>query len=80
MFISKHTTDASEHKVETVSEPLPSADASRYNHVNSVGLRFEAEACRQAIAQGKLEHPYVTHDMSRLFMHILDEARKRVHS
>ena len=77
LVISQHTSITSEHKIEIVQEPLPE-DGGTYNYDNGVALRFEAEACRQAIADGKIEHPYVTHDMSRLIMHIMDETRNQL--
>lgn len=45
---------------------------------NSVGLRFQAEAARQAISEGLLEHSFVKHDDSRLIMSIMEEAKKQL--
>lgn len=48
------------------------------NFVNSEGLRYEAEASRQCILQGKLQHEHVSHNDSLLFAQIEDEIRAQV--
>jgi len=48
------------------------------NFDNSLCLRFEAEAVREAISKGLKEHPAASHDNSRLIMSIIDEVRKQL--
>lgn len=59
----------------TVHIPLPEL---KTNYAHGAGFQYEAEGVRQAIAEGKLEHPFVTHDMSRLIMKIIDESKTQV--
>ena len=56
--------------------PLPECDKTNYHH--SVGLRWQAEAIREPISQGLIEHPFVKHDHSRLIMKIIEEANKQL--
>jgi len=60
---------------EVVVEKLPEV---KTNFGNSVGLRFEAEEIRLAIAQGLTQHPKAAHDHSRLIMHIISESKKQL--
>jgi len=65
---------------ETFSSPLPELN-QKYpttNFSNSVGLRFQAEAVREAISKGLIEHPTVSHDNSRMIMHIIEETMKQI--
>ncbi|XP_059221348.1 trans-1,2-dihydrobenzene-1,2-diol dehydrogenase [Stomoxys calcitrans] len=48
------------------------------NYTNSEGLRYEAEAARVCILEGKLQNEHVTHNDSLLFAQIEDEIRKQV--
>ncbi|KAM7353882.1 trans-1,2-dihydrobenzene-1,2-diol dehydrogenase-like [Cochliomyia hominivorax] len=48
------------------------------NFVNSEGLRYEAEAVRQCILEGKLQQEHVSHNDSLLFAQIEDEIRAQV--
>lgn len=48
------------------------------NYKNSEGLRYEAEAARQCILEGKLQNENVNHNDSLLFAQIEDEIRKQV--
>lgn len=57
--------------------PLPEC-ASPTIFDNSVGLRFQAEAARQAIAKGLIEEPRMSHDHSRLIMSIMEEANRQL--
>lgn len=45
---------------------------------NSEGLRYEAEAARQSILEGKLQNENVSHNDSLLFAQIEDEIRKQI--
>lgn len=56
--------------------PLPECEET--NFMNTVALGFEAEEIRLAIQKGLLEHPYATHDHSRLIMHIMEEAKNQL--
>lgn len=58
------------------SEPLPECQWNEKKY--KVGLRFQAEAAREAIAQGLIEHPVAKHDHSRLIMEIMEEANKQL--
>ncbi|RNA32836.1 trans-1-2-dihydrobenzene-1-2-diol dehydrogenase-like [Brachionus plicatilis] len=60
----------------THKEPLPGCPPT--NFTNSVGLSYEAEACREAISQGWKEHPVVAHDNSRLVNEIILESMKQL--
>ena len=59
-----------------VRDELPQCGAT--NFPNSVGLRFQAEAAREAISQGLIEHSKMTHSDSRLVCQIMDEARRQL--
>ncbi|XP_037958054.1 trans-1,2-dihydrobenzene-1,2-diol dehydrogenase isoform X1 [Teleopsis dalmanni] len=48
------------------------------NFLNSEGLRYEAEAVRQALINGKIENETVSHNDSLLFARIEDEIRQQV--
>jgi dihydrodiol dehydrogenase / D-xylose 1-dehydrogenase (NADP) len=56
-------------------EKLPEC---KTNYYNSVGLRFQAEAVRQAISNGLKEHSFAKHDDSRLIMSIMEEAKRQL--
>ncbi|XP_061389902.1 trans-1,2-dihydrobenzene-1,2-diol dehydrogenase-like [Musca vetustissima] len=47
-------------------------------YVNSEGLRYEAEAARQCILEGKIQNENVSHNDSLLFAQIEDEIRKQI--
>lgn len=57
---------------------FPYPECAETNFQNSVGLRYQAESAYEAISNGWIEHPYVTHDHSRLICQIMDEARKQL--
>ena len=59
-----------------INDPLP--ECALTNFPNSVGLRFQAEAAREAISQGLIEHSKMTHVDSRLVCQIMDEARRQL--
>lgn len=46
--------------------------------MNSEGLRYEAEAARKCILEGKLQHDHVSHNDSLLFAQIEDNIRAQV--
>jgi hypothetical protein len=48
------------------------------NFTNSIGLRYEAIACRDQIMSGKVEHPFMTLENSLQIARIIDEARKQI--
>ncbi|XP_037822277.1 trans-1,2-dihydrobenzene-1,2-diol dehydrogenase-like [Lucilia sericata] len=48
------------------------------NFINSEGMRYEAEAARQSILEGKLQNDTVSHNDSLLFAQIEDEIRAQV--
>jgi dihydrodiol dehydrogenase / D-xylose 1-dehydrogenase (NADP) len=48
------------------------------NYDRSVGLRYQAEAIREAIGKGLLEHEFVKHSDSRLIMSIKDESKRQL--
>ena len=62
---------------EKLKLPLP---AVKTHFENSIGLKFEIEAVRLAIARGQKEHPYVSHDHSRLITQIVSEAIKDINA
>jgi hypothetical protein len=72
-----HPTELIMPNGERVHETLPECSA-KFHYTNAVGLSYEAEAVREAIGQGLLEHPRVTHENSRVIMHIMDEARRQL--
>lgn len=57
--------------------PLPSSKHP-FNFDNSAGLRYEAEATRQSILDGKLGNELLPHSESLLIAHIQDEIRKQI--
>jgi len=57
--------------------PLPEGKY-KTNFQNSEGLRYEAEATRQCILEGKLQNEFVSHNDSLLFAKIQDEIRKQI--
>ena len=61
---------------ERVVEPLPECPSTNYSH--SAGLSYEAEQVRLAIQDGLTQHPFVTHDHSRLIFSIIEEAKKQL--
>jgi hypothetical protein len=58
-----------------VLEPLEEVAT---NFSGSIGLKYEIEAVGEALSQGLLEHPLVTHDNSRLVMQIIEESNKQL--
>jgi hypothetical protein len=58
-----------------VNKPVEPLDT---NFLNSFGFSYEAEAVRDAISQGLLEHPKCTHQNSRLVGDIIDEIRRQL--
>ncbi|CAF4996843.1 unnamed protein product, partial [Rotaria sp. Silwood1] len=48
------------------------------NFVNSVGLLYEAIACRDQIMSGKTEHPLMTLENSLQIARIIEQARKQI--
>ena len=64
--------------VNGVKHEIPMPECAPTNYDNSVGLRFQAEAIRDPISKGLIEHPTVSHDNSRLIMHIIDEAHRQL--
>ncbi|ALC40156.1 CG3609 [Drosophila busckii] len=59
-------------------EWLPPKGKHATNYANSEGMRYEAEAVRQAIIAGQMEHPFVSHADSLLFAEIEDTVRKQI--
>lgn len=57
-------------------EPIPECTPTNFDR--SVGLRFQAEAIREPISKGLIEHPRVKHDHSRLIMKILTESIRQI--
>jgi len=53
-------------------------EVPKTNYPKTIGLKYEAEAVRQAISNGLLEHPNATFDHSRLVMKIMCEATKQI--
>jgi dihydrodiol dehydrogenase / D-xylose 1-dehydrogenase (NADP) len=58
-------------------EKLPD-DQIQTNYERSVCLRFQAEAIREAIGKGLLEHEFVKHSDSKLIMSIMEEAKRQL--
>ncbi|XP_076659403.1 trans-1,2-dihydrobenzene-1,2-diol dehydrogenase [Halictus rubicundus] len=57
--------------------PLPKTNV-KFNFINSVGLRFEADEARKCILKGMIESPKIPHDASLLIAQLEDEIRKQV--
>ena len=62
---------------EKYTIPLPPVNTQ---FDNGIGIKFEVEAVRQAIASGLKQHPEVSHDHSRLIMDIVSSAVNRLGS
>jgi predicted dehydrogenase len=45
---------------------------------NYTPMIYQAEGVRDAISKGLTQHPSMTHDDSRIVMHIMDEARRQL--
>jgi len=50
----------------------------KINFLNRIGLKYEIEACRDAILQGKIEHPLASHESSKLILEIIEEVKKQI--
>ncbi|CAF1563017.1 unnamed protein product, partial [Didymodactylos carnosus] len=61
----------------TIVKPLPALEKAT-NFMNSVGLRYEAIAVREAILCGKTEHSYMKYEHSLLISKIMDETRRQI--
>jgi dihydrodiol dehydrogenase / D-xylose 1-dehydrogenase (NADP) len=61
---------------EVVAAPHPECPETNFR--NSVGLRYQVEACYEAISKGWIEHPKTSHDNSRLICHIIEETKKQL--
>lgn len=61
---------------EVIRAPYP--ECPKTNFANSVGLRYQAESCYEAIANGWIEHPNATHDNSRLICQIIEQVNKQL--
>ncbi|XP_054744874.1 trans-1,2-dihydrobenzene-1,2-diol dehydrogenase [Anastrepha obliqua] len=61
----------------TESWPLPPAKFE-FNHINSCGLRYEAEEVRKCIEKRMLESPLFTHAQSLELMCIEEEMRRQM--
>lgn len=59
------------------SWPLPPAKYE-FNYPNSCGLRYEAEAVRNAIRSDQIELETVSHKESLIIAGIQDEIRKQI--
>ncbi|XP_031619041.1 trans-1,2-dihydrobenzene-1,2-diol dehydrogenase-like [Contarinia nasturtii] len=57
--------------------PLPDAE-HEFIHINSCGLRYEADEVRKCIRGGEKESENVTHNESLLIARIQDEIRKQI--
>lgn len=57
--------------------PLPEGKYE-FKHLNSCGLRYEADEVRKCIRDGKTESASVTHNESLLIARIEDEIRKQI--
>lgn len=75
--IPHHSWCPTELIVNDQKHTIPLAEL-KTNFDNSVGLQFEAEAVRLAIANGLKEHPYATHANSRLILKIILESVKQL--
>jgi len=78
--IPNYFWNASEIKLptgEVIVKPLPVAEKPTY-FARSVGLRYEAIACREYIMAGKTEHPFMTQEHSLMFAKIIEEARRQI--
>ncbi|XP_076296422.1 trans-1,2-dihydrobenzene-1,2-diol dehydrogenase [Lasioglossum baleicum] len=62
---------------KVLEAPLPKTD-KKFNFINSVGLRYEAEEARKCILKGLIESPKVSHSNSLLIAQLEDELRKQV--
>ncbi|XP_031842110.1 trans-1,2-dihydrobenzene-1,2-diol dehydrogenase isoform X2 [Nomia melanderi] len=61
----------------TVEFSLPENN-QKFNFINSVGLRYEADEVRKCILKGVIESPKVPHSASLLIAQLEDEIRKQV--
>ncbi|XP_071795022.1 trans-1,2-dihydrobenzene-1,2-diol dehydrogenase-like [Asterias amurensis] len=68
------TSSNVEQRTEIIEYPLPKSD-KKFNFVNSVGLRYEAECVRQCLMKGHKECPIISHKESLLVAEILTKAR-----
>ncbi|KAI4486921.1 hypothetical protein M0802_012206 [Mischocyttarus mexicanus] len=61
----------------SIKNPLPETK-HKMNFKNSEGLLYEANAVRECLQQGLIEHPLMTHETSILLAKLEDELRKQI--
>jgi hypothetical protein len=54
------------------------ASKRKINFLNRIGLKYEIEACRDAISKGLNEHPLASHESSKLILEIIEEVKKQI--
>ncbi|XP_045175459.2 trans-1,2-dihydrobenzene-1,2-diol dehydrogenase-like isoform X2 [Mercenaria mercenaria] len=67
-------------KISTPSgvKEFPLKDDGGYNFGNSAGLHYEANAVRDCLSKGLIEHPYIKHGDSEMIYKIMDEVRRQI--
>ncbi|XP_071824235.1 trans-1,2-dihydrobenzene-1,2-diol dehydrogenase-like isoform X2 [Apostichopus japonicus] len=70
MEVTKTTTG----RTDQFQFPVPNSKVKPF-YDNSTGLRYEAEAVRQAINDGKKEHPLMSHEASKNLATIVETVR-----